>query len=61
MKAADVDFELCGYQTDPRFDIKDRDQLDEFGTKREVDFDNAIECMRQQLLKKKQTRKNVGI
>lgn len=61
MKEADVDFELCGYQTDPRIDIKTHDELDEFGNKREVDFDGAIERMRNILLKKKEERENVVI
>jgi hypothetical protein len=61
MKEADVDFKLCGYQTDPRIDIKTHDELDEFGNTREVDFDGAIERMRNILLKKKEERENVVI
>jgi hypothetical protein len=62
MEAVGIDFELCGYETDPRFDIKIRSDYDELGKERaDIDFDDVTVRIRKKLLEMNNEREKINI
>jgi hypothetical protein len=61
MIACGIDWKVCGYETDPRYDIKIRNDKDEFGTERGIDFDHVTFRIHKKLLDMKKKREETAM